>query len=817
MISKLLSFCIKYIIRQRKEFIMLGRRELTFQELDALCSDSLLNECRNDNDIEVDEIDMLGQDKALEALDFGLKIDDKSYNIYLAGSTIQNKATFIEGYIKEQAKSLDTPDDWCYVYNFKDPSMPIPIRLKAGKGKILKDQMESFIQDFGKELTKQFDSLEFQLQKTKITNHYKEKSENLMKQMKLDAQACNFETQVTDKDIYFIPVLDGEKLSEEMFDELSKEEQDDIIEQSEVLQQHATKVLKAVRETQRRADEKVKKLQTDIALILLRDHVLDLIEEYNDNEDVTTYLKLVEKDIVDNINQWIDEEDEEEGLLSLLPSLYKSSDGDHKKRYEVNLMIDNSETEGKPVVYGINPSFYNLIGKIEQESELGSTKSDFTKIRPGILHKANGGILILELEELLVHAYSWYIIKLCLKSGKIHYKEIKDSTTLSTECLRPVPMPLDVKIVLIGKRRHYYLLKDLEPIFGELFKMMVFFPYDAKKTDKNKLKLVHFVRDFLKEKEVSDIDDEAMTSLFKFSTRQVMESDKFLSNLMPIKELLVECCHWAKAQGSKTITKEVMERTLKEKEQRVNYIEERYDELFDREHILIDVDGKKIGQINALAVLDYGDHAFAKPTRITATAFKGKAGIINIEKESNMSGSIHDKGVHVLTGYLGNKYAREYPLSLTCQICFEQSYSGVDGDSASSAELYAIISSLSEIPIAQNMAVTGSINQFGDIQSIGGVTLKVEGFYHLCKERGLTGDQGVIIPYQNVKDLVLKDEVLEAVRDGKFHIYPVTHVDEALELLLGQEANLIHKTIEERLEVERQRNKKDDKKDKKES
>lgn len=784
---------------------MLGKRELTFEELQMLSSDELHYECRDE--VEVLSDDIIGQEKALEALDFGLEIADASYNIYLAGDTILNKARFVEDYVKDRVKDHEAPKDWCYVYNFEDPSMPIPISLETGKGKEFKDDMEGLITNFGNELRRQFDSIEFQLQKTKITNHFKDKNENLMKQIKLDAEEFDFETQITDKDIYFIPIIEGDKMSEEMFDGLSQEEQDIIIENSEILQQRATKVLKAIRENQLRADEKVSKLQTDIGLILIRDEILKLLDKYREYEEISKYIELLEKDIVANMSLWLSEDTEEDGLLSLLPSLYKSSDSDFKKKYEVNLIIDNSGKKGKPVIYGMNPSFYNLIGKIEQESELGSTKSDFTKIKPGLLHKANGGVLILELEELLAHAYSWYIMKLCMKTGLIHYKELKDSTTLPTETLKPIPIPLDVKVVLIGKSEYYQLLKQLEPIFGELFKMKIYFPYEALKNDSNKNKLIAFAKKFVKSRDIEDINKEAMLCLLKYSTRYVMEGDKFLSNLVPIKELLLECCQWAKLSKEKVLTKELMLKTIYEKEKRANYVEERLDDLIEHNQLLIDVKGTKVGQINGLAVLDLGDYTFAKPSRITATTFKGKAGIINIEKEANMSGKVHDKGVHVLTGYLGNKYAKKSPLSLTCQICFEQSYSYVDGDSASSAELYAIISSISEIPIDQSIAVTGSINQFGEIQPIGGVTYKVEGYYSVCKKKGLTGTQGVIIPYQNIKDLVLKEEILEAIKKDEFHIYPVGHVDEAIEILMATPADKVHTSIIKKMKTDNSKKK----------
>lgn len=785
---------------------MFRSRELTFEELQDICCDHVIQD-GYEEDLNSDEQDFIGQEEALDALDFGLNVKDPGYNIYLAGASVLNKATFIEKFIKDRAKKFKTPDDWCYVYNFNDPSMPRPISFQAGKGKEFKKDMEIFLKDFEQELIEQFDSIEFQLQKNKLENIYKEKNENLMKQIKIDAEEFQFDTQVTEKDIYFIPIIDNEKLSEDMFDGLSQEEQDAIVHKSEILQQRATKVLKLIKENQRIKDEKIKQLQRDIALVLLRDHILTIIDKYKELQQVKDYLGEVEKDIIHDIDSWINAEDGEDSLMSLLPSLYKTNNSDHKKRYNVNLVIDNSDQEGSPVIYGINPSFYNLIGKIEQENELGSSRTDFTKIKPGLIHRANGGFLILELDELINNSYAWYILKLVLKTGKIYFKEIKDANTSPTEVLKPIPIPVDMKIILIGDGIYYQLLKEYDNTFKEFFKMKIYFHYDAKKTEENKKKLVSYIIQYFKSRNINQIEEDALVAIMKYATRLVMESDKLISNLEPVKELLIECCVWASQLNSQVITKELVYKAINERENRMNYVEKRLDDLIHTNQILIDVKDKKVGQINALAVIDMGDYAFAKPTRITATAFKGKAGIINIEKESNMSGNVHNKGVHVLTGFLGNKYAKKFPLSLTCQLCFEQNYSFVDGDSASSAELYAIISSISNIPISQNIAVTGSINQFGEIQPIGGVTYKVEGFYNVCKKKGLTGDQGVVIPIQNVKDLVLKDEILESVKRGEFHIYPVENVDEGLSVLMGMPASKIHDVVYKSLKSDMKKSK----------
>lgn len=782
------------------------KKELTFAELKAICSDDFPDEY---GDVTSYDEDLIGQERSFEALDMALTMEDKGYNIYLAGHSVINKAKYIQKYIERKTTDFETPDDWCYVYNFDEPSMPKPIRLSSGKGREFKNDMKTFISELESDIKQQFDSIEFQLQKNKITNNLKDKNENLMKQIKIDAQEYDFETQVTDKDIYFIPIIDGVKLSEEMFEELTEEQQDEIVHKSEILQQRATKVLKLIQENQRETEEKTAQLQKDIALILLRHSILELMDKYKDFIDVCEYLMACEQDITTDIDSWIETEESEDSLMALLPNVYKSKSKDHRLKYRVNLMVDHSNTSGVPVIYGMSPSFYNITGKIEYENDLGSLKADYMKIKPGLLHKANGGFLILELDELLKHGYSWYILKLIMKTEKIHFKEIRDSTTSVTECLQPLPIPLDVKIILIGESAYYQLLSEYDSSFKNLFRMKIFFQNEAKKTEENKERLAAFIIQFVQSRNITSIDKGGIMAVMRYATRLVMDSHKFSSDLEPVRELLMECCHLARRLDIDVITEELVSKAIKERENRLNYIEERLDELISKNHILINVEGEKVGQINALAVIDVGDYAFGKPSRLTATTYKGKAGIINIEKEVNMSGKVHDKGIHVLTGYLGHKYAQEEPLSLTCQVCFEQNYSYVDGDSASSAELYAIVSSISGLPINQSLAVTGSMNQFGEIQPIGGVTYKVEGFFNVCKKRGLTGEQGVIVPFQNLNDLVLREEILNAVEEGKFHIYPVQYVDEALEILLDHSAEEIHEIVAKKLQKNNEKKKTD--------
>lgn len=771
---------------------MIKEKELTYESLIYKCDDELIND-RSLDDLD-NESDFIGQDKALEAFDFGVKIKEKGYNLFLINNSGLNKLESIEKHLRDITEGHNAPDDWCYVYNFENPMKPKPIRLKAGLGKVFKKDMKKFIDKFSEDLARQFSSVEFELQKNKINEVYKEKNEELLKQIKNEAEDYEFDTQVTEKDIYFIPILDEEKLSEEMFDELSEEQQDSIIKKSEVLQEKATQILKKIKYNQTKSDEKVDDLKKNITIILLRDYMEELTDEYGDYESVLEYLNDVQNDIVDNIDQWINNDDHQDKLLSLLPS-YKNNGEDQKRKYNVKLLVDNSDTKGAPVICGFNPSFYNLLGKIEHESE-NIVLDDITTIRPGLLHKANGGYLILEAEELLTNTYSWYALKLMLKSQKIFYKQLKEtSSNTQLASIDPLPIPLELKIILVGSSYFYNLLYYYENSFKHLFKLKIFLDHEIEKNIDNQKKMIKYIKNKVRVEGFNNIDKEAVYAILRYSSRMVMNIDKLVSSVEPINDLLVEAFKWANEINEDTITKEVIEMAIKERNNRVNYLEGKIDKLIDDKQIMIDVVGEKIGQINALAVIDVGDYTFAKPTKITATTFRGQKGIINIENEADMSGKVHNKGVHILSGYLGYKYAQRFPLSLSCQICFEQNYSMVDGDSASSSELYAVLSSISKIPIKQNIAVTGSINQFGEIQPIGGATYKVEGFFNICKRKGLDGSHGVIIPHQNIKDLVLNQEVLNAVKEKKFHIYAIESVDEGIEILTGVPAKRIHETV----------------------
>jgi lon-related putative ATP-dependent protease len=481
---------------------------------------------------------------------------------------------------------------------------------------------------------------------------------------------------------------------------------------------------------------------------------------------------------------------EEQQQIVLVPSMAGEESGPEDK-YKVNLIIDNSEVKGAPVIVDFNPSYYNLIGRIEYETDHGSMITDYTMIKPGLLHQANGGYLILQADDILRNAHSWEALKRALRTKKITIENMQEHLGLAAvSTLRPEAISLNIKVLMVGSSELYHLLLQYDEDFKKLFKIKADFDEEMEKNTDNVLKYARFIASFCKREAALSFDKTAVSRVVHYSSRLVDDRSKLSTRFNDIVEILAESSVWAAIEGSCYVNEKHVDKAIKEKEFRSNKYDEKLLKLLEEGTIMIDVTGKVVGQINGLSVLDLGDYAFGKPSRITATTYIGKSGIVNIEREIEMSGTSHSKGVMILSGYIGQKYAQEMPLALTASICFEQLYSGVDGDSASSTELYAILSSLSELPINQGIAVTGSVNQKGEIQPIGGVNQKIEGFFEVCRQKGLTGRQGVMIPHQNVKNLVLKDEVLSAIKEGLFHIYAIKTIDEGIEILTGYPAGV---------------------------
>lgn len=759
-------------------------KELKHNQLKNICDIKLIEKFEN---IQPDD-NVIGQQKAIEALDFGLNIKNKGYNIYVRGPIGTGKTTFSIQRAKKIAIKEKTPDDLIYVYNFETPKTPKAIFLQAGFGKQFKEDIEELILNLSVEIPKAFFSKQHEEEKEQISKIYNKKRDDAIKKISDIAKEQDFGLKHSNGGIYFMPIIDGVIINDEEYDTLKEEEKEEINKKSENLQDDALKTMKIIRQIENDLKKHIENVEYNLTILTVGYYINKIQNKYKENKEISTYLKYFKEDIIENINIFFDEQEEEENTN--IPFFSKKIDEEIFAKYKVNLVVDNSKLQGSPVIVSYNPNYTNLIGDIEFENELGNLTTDFMKIKPGLFHKANGGYLILHIDDILKNTYCLETIIRVIKTGKLNIEPLKEYQLggISINTIRPQPIDINVKLIIIGSSYYYDILADYEEDFLKLFKIHSIFDYEMDNNEQNIKDTIKFIRNFENKNNSLKFDKTAIKEIVEHSVRMSGTQNKLSTSFNIIEEILIEANSWANIDGVKTICKKYIKKAINKKIDFINLYENKYENMILDNDILIQTDGYQIGQINGLSVLDYGDYSFGKPTKITATTYVGKAGVVNIEKEAHLSGSIHDKGVQVICGYLGKNYAQNFPLSLSCRICFEQNYNGVDGDSASSTELYAIISSLADLPINQGIAVTGSVNQMGIIQPIGGVNEKIEGFFDICKKRGLTGKQGVLIPVQNVKDLCLKDEVIQYVKNGQFHIYPITNIDEGIEILTDNKA-----------------------------
>lgn len=733
---------------------------------------------------------IIGQERAVQALDFGLAVKMKGYNIYMSGPSGTGKTTYARASTEKLAATEPVPSDWCYVYNFQNPRCPLALRFEAGLGKQFKEDMEELVQLLKIELQKVFRADDYEKQKSELLHSFDEERGALMDDMSAMAGEYDFQVKTTNSGIYFMPLVEGKAVGEEEYDNLAEDVKADIEKKSQTVQEKAGSIMRDIRELDKASKKRVEQLDYKVGMFAIGHHIGAVQEKYQEYERVIAYINAMQEDVLENISQFFEEEEEgDEALVSLLPMLSKKPAEDVTLKYKVNLIVDHSETKGAPVVVTFNPTYYNLVGEVEYDSEFGNLTTDFMKIKGGLFHKANGGYLIVQAQDILSAPQAWEALRRVIKTKEINMDSVREQLgAVVAPTLKPEPIAADIKVIMIGSNYYYETLSQYDDEFDKFFKIKADFDYEMPGTEENIWKIARFIKGFVEREKTMEFDVSAVCSIVEYSFRAAERQDKLSTRFNHLAEILCEAVTWAKLEGAETVTAEHIRKTVYEKEQRMNLYEEKLDEMLADDVIMIDTQGSKIGQINGLAVLDMGNYVFGNPTRITATTYVGKSGIVNIEKEARMSGQTHDKGVQIISGFLGQTYAQNFPLSLSCRVCFEQNYNGIDGDSASSTELYCILSSLAELPIRQDLAVTGSVNQKGEIQAIGGVTYKIEGFFDLCRKRGLTGEQGVIIPVANVRELVLKDEVVEAVKCGTFHIYPISHIDEGIELLMSMPA-----------------------------
>ncbi len=734
---------------------------------------------------------IVGQDRAIAAVRFGVGIRRPGYNMYALGPAGTGKHTTIRKFLEAQAKAEPAPDDWCYVNNFATAHKPVAIRLPAGSGSALKRDMDSLVDDLKSAIPAIFESDDYTSRRQAIDEAFKEQQEGVFETLQEKAKAKNIALIRTPVGLALAPVRDGAVVKPEVFEKLPEDERKRVEADIEELQQELEQIVRKMPQWDKERRDKIRELSRDVTKYAV-EHLIDALRgRYSAYRPVVDYLDAVQNDVVENVEVFLSATQETPAQQPTLPvPVPVSVPGGTRqaafRRYQVNVVVDNSGVEGAPVVLEDNPGYGNLVGRVEHIQEMGALVTDFGLIKAGALHRANGGYLILDAAKLLAQPYAYEGLKRALRGAEIRIESLGQALSLiSTVSLEPEAIPLNTKVVLIGDRRIYYLLCQLDPEFTELFKVQADFDDVLQRDDESVTLYARLIATLARGQNLRDLDRGGVARVIERSARLAEDSERLTARLRLVTDLLQEADYWAGKAGRDLITAEDVQAAIDAQIHRSDRIRERSQEMIERGTVLIDTEGAVVGQINGLSVLMLGNYSFGRPSRITTRVRMGAGEVVDIERKVELGGPIHSKGVLILSSFLGSRYAQERPLSLGASLVFEQSYGGVDGDSASSAELYALLSALAEIPIRQNFAVTGSVNQRGQVQAIGGVNEKIEGFFDLCRARGLSGDQGVLIPASNVVHLMLRQDVVDAVKDGTFHIYPVETVDQGIEILTG--------------------------------
>lgn len=732
---------------------------------------------------------IIGQKRAVSALQFGLGIRDGGFNVYVAGPPGIGKMTAIQAFLAVEAKRRPAAPDWCYVHNFEDPYRPRVLSLPAGHGRKVRHDLEGLVAHVRREIPKAFESEDYGAKRDEIVKALDKSRSEILETLRAEVTQAGFTLESTPFGIALIPMLGGRPLSEDEFGDLPQPAREDLDRRREVLQGKLKVAMRQLRDLARAAQERLHELGGRIALYLVGGLIEDLCERYKDLPDVVAHLKAVERDIVENIDSFRAEPSGEEASAGGAALLSRHLREAPLRKYEVNVLVDNSGLEGAPVVTELNPSYGNLFGRVEKEVELGALVTDFTMIKAGSIHRANGGFLVLPTEDVLRDPWCWDGLKRALRSGEVQIEEPGERLGLtSTRTLRPQPVRLDLKVLLVGRTLYYHLLHAYDESFPELFKVSADFDTQMPRGDAETREFLSFLCGFGRNEGMRPIECGAAAKLLEHASRLADDREKITTRLGALSDVIREAQYWAGQESAPRITAAHVEKALAEKVYRSGLVQERIQEMIERGFLKIVTEGETVGQVNGLSVISLGEVLFGRPNRITASATPGREGVVDIEREVALGGPIHSKGMMILSGYLAQRFARERPLTLAARVVFEQSYEGVEGDSASSTELYALLSALSGLPIDQGIAVTGSVSQRGEVQAIGGVNEKVEGFFDVCSARGLNGKQGVMIPDSNVANLTLREDVVEAVREGRFHVWAVETVDDGIELLTGTKA-----------------------------
>lgn len=770
-----------------------------------------------------DHTGLVGQERVLDALRFGTAIRRQGYNIFVLGPDGAGKHEAVLRFLAGAAKKERAPSDWVYVNNFTTPHKPVALELGAGTGRLMKDGMDRLIEDLKVTIPSILESEEYQNRRQSIDEEYQERQEQAFEELRGKAEAQEIALLRTPAGFALAPVHDGNVLKPEEFNKLPEEDRKRIEATIQSLQKELAETLERLPGWEKEHRQHIGELDKEVAERAVTQSMRDLRSHFEGLPAITSWLDDVTQDLVANIGMFASgggegENDEQQRVMAAMQAMMQGRGGgfaqsDPFRRYEVNVIVDNSADArkggaatsraqdiadaggyiggGAPILYEDHPTMANLLGRVEHMPQMGALVTDFMLIKPGSLHRANGGYLLIDALKLLREPLAWDALKRAIRRRKLVIESAGEYMSLvSTVSLEPDPIPLDVKVILLGDRYLYYMLSNLDPDFGELFKVAADFEDEIDRETENDIFYARLLASTCREENLLPLDRSGVGRIIERSSRQAEDAEKLSMVMRPIVDLMCEADHIARSGGAAAIAAGHVDEAVEAQIARADRLRERSLEMITRDIVMIDTEGERIGQVNGLSVLSMGSITFGRPSRITARVRMGlgSARVIDIEREVALGGPIHTKGVLILSGYVSGQFLPEIPLSMSASIVFEQSYGGVDGDSASSAELYALISALAEAPITQGLAVTGSVNQLGEVQAIGGVNDKIEGFFDICMRRGLTGDQGVLIPASNVKHLMLRQDVVDAVDRGVFAIYPVEHVEEGVELLMGAPA-----------------------------
>ena len=804
-----------------------------------LTVDDLYKVCRPDvfrfnTTADINELgDLIGQERALKAIDFGLSLPNKGFNIFALGESGTGKSRAIRTILTERAAAEPVPGDWCYVFNYRDPDNPLAISLAPGKGVIFQKEMSDLINNLKVEIPKVFESKEYERQRNVVLEEFQQQQKQQLAGLEEEAVSKGFALKRGNQGFFIVPVKKtGEALSEEEFAALDNESKSRAEQIGKLLQEKLNDIARSLREVEKLLKEELVKLERQSAIGAIGHLIEEMTEKYRDHARIPSYLSAVREDVLSHLEDF---KTQEEQPAAPFPFVRMPKQEVSFARYAVNVIVNNSETKGAPVVFESNPTYLNLFGKLEYKVQYGMATTDFTMIKAGSLHLANGGYIVINALDLLKNIFSYDSLKRAIRNREIKIEDIWEQYRLmSTTALKPEAIPLNVKVILSGIPYIYYTLYNLDEEYKELFKVKADFDSRMDRTPDAVEKYAAFIASCQRDEKMLPFDREGVARIVEYGSRLAGHQAKLTTRFNDIADMLREADYWAKQEGSSIVSGFHVIKALDEKIYRANRIEEVLQEMMVEDTVIVHTEGEKIGQVNGLAVLSMGDYSFGKPSRISARAYVGRAGVVNIERETKMSGKIHEKAIMIITHYLGSKYAIKKPISLSASITFEQLYEMVEGDSATCAELYALLSSIAGVPLRQSLALTGSMDQNGEVQPIGGVNEKIEGYYHLCKIRGFDGTQGVIIPKRNIKHLMLKDEVIESVKEGKFLIYAIDRIEEGLELLTSLPAGelqedgtypegtvnyLVMKRLDEisaALEKKKEKEDEEEKKDKKE-